>query len=83
MLAKFVKTCLLALLKFYKRIISPFLPPLCKYEPTCSMYMMQAIERKGIIKGILLGVWRLLRCNPFSKGGWDPVDSTDKPTYLK
>jgi hypothetical protein len=44
--------------------------------------MIQAIERKGIIKGTLKGLWRIARCHPFAKGGWDPVDSTDKPKYL-
>ena len=82
MVRRIIKAVLLTLLKFYKRFISPILPPLCKYEPTCSIYMMQAIEQKGIIKGLLLGTWRLIRCNPFSKGGWDPVDPEDKPTYL-
>ncbi len=83
MILKMVKSLLLAILKGYQRFISPLLPPLCRYEPTCSIYMQQAIERKGIIKGLLKGIWRLIRCNPFSTGGWDPVDQTDKPTYLK
>lgn len=82
MAGRICKNILLSMLKFYKRFLSPLLPPLCRYEPTCSIYMQQAIERKGILKGLMLGTWRLIRCNPFSKGGWDPVDPTDKPKYL-
>jgi uncharacterized protein len=64
---------LLVLLKIYKRCISPLLPRACRFEPTCSVYMYQAIKRKGIIKGLALGAKRLLRCNPFCAGGFDPV----------
>jgi putative membrane protein insertion efficiency factor len=59
----------------YGRVISPLLPPRCRYEPTCSRYAVQAIRRYGILKGTVLGVWRLLRCNPWSHGGYDPVDA--------
>ncbi|MBR4036839.1 MAG: membrane protein insertion efficiency factor YidD [Oscillospiraceae bacterium] len=59
--------------KLYKRYISPHLGDHCRYWPTCSEYMMQAIEIHGAAKGLLLGTWRLLRCNPWSKGGHDPV----------
>ena len=64
------------LLRFYKKRISPifsFMGIHCKYYPTCSEYMRQAIEKYGFFKGFWLGVWRFLRCNPFSKGGYDPV----------
>jgi uncharacterized protein len=60
-------------LRFYKRYISPLLPRACRFEPTCSVYMYQAIKRKGILKGLALGAKRLLRCNPFCAGGFDPV----------
>ena len=60
-------------LNAYKAGISPLLPPSCKYEPTCSMYAKEAVERFGVLKGSVLAAWRLLRCNPFSKGGFDPV----------
>lgn len=60
-------------LRGYKRWISPMLPPSCKYTPTCSEYAMEALERHGVLRGGLMSVWRLLRCNPFSKGGYDPV----------
>ena len=57
----------------YQRVISPALPRRCKYEPTCSAYAVQAIERYGILRGAVLAGWRLLRCNPWSHGGYDPV----------
>ena len=57
----------------YQRWISPRRPRRCRYEPTCSDYAAQSIERFGILRGCLLGAWRLLRCNPFSHGGFDPV----------
>ena len=62
--------------KFYKKRISPifsFMGIHCKYCPTCSEYMMQAIEKYGFIKGFFLGIFRFLKCNPFSKGGYDPL----------
>ena len=63
----------LFLLRFYKRFISPILPPMCRFEPTCSMYMMQAIEKYGLLRGGWMGVRRLSRCHVFNPGGWDPV----------
>jgi putative membrane protein insertion efficiency factor len=64
----------IAPVSFYRRFISPALPRRCKYEPTCSAYAAQAIERYGILRGVALAAWRLLRCNPWSHGGYDPVD---------
>ncbi len=61
------------LLLFYKSQISPFLPSACKYQPTCSMYAKEAVERFGVFKGLRLTTLRLLRCNPFARGGYDPV----------
>ena len=58
---------------FYKRFISPLLPPACRFYPTCSEYAMQAIAQHGILRGSLMALWRLARCHPFSKGGFDPV----------
>ena len=72
----------LACIAFYKRWISPILPPMCRYEPTCSAYMRQAIERKGFWRGLCKGLWRICRCHPLARGGWDPVDPDDRPTYL-
>ena len=68
-----MKRLCLRLIRFYKKNISPALPPCCRFLPTCSEYAYEAIERFGVFRGILLGLWRLLRCNPFSKGGYDPV----------
>ncbi len=59
----------------YRRVISPVLPRHCKYEPTCARYAAQAVEEFGILRGVLLAGWRLLRCNPFSHGGFDPVSA--------
>jgi putative membrane protein insertion efficiency factor len=63
----------IALIKGYKRFVSPMLPPSCRFTPSCSIYTLQAIEKYGLLKGILMGTWRILRCHPFSKGGFDPV----------
>jgi putative membrane protein insertion efficiency factor len=60
-------------LQLYKRLISPLLPPMCRFEPTCSVYMMQAVEKYGALRGVWLGLRRLGRCHPFNPGGWDPV----------
>ena len=57
----------------YQRVISPTLPRRCRYEPTCSHYAVEAVREFGILRGTVLGVWRVLRCNPFSAGGLDPV----------
>jgi uncharacterized protein len=59
----------------YQKAISPALPRRCKYEPTCSRYALDAIRAYGILKGIVLAAWRVLRCNPWSDGGYDPVDA--------
>lgn len=63
----------LIVLKGYKRFLSPLLPSACRYYPTCSEYMMDAVERYGCVKGIWLGIKRIGRCHPFHEGGYDPV----------
>ncbi|MEA4999214.1 MAG: membrane protein insertion efficiency factor YidD [Candidatus Limiplasma sp.] len=68
-----MKTLLLSLIRFYRRRISPNTPPACRFQPTCSQYALTAVERYGAWKGTRLALWRILRCNPFSKGGYDPV----------
>jgi uncharacterized protein len=68
-----VKRPFLVLIRGYKRFISPLLPPSCRFYPTCSDYAYEAIEKHGLIKGGRLAIWRVLRCNPFGKGGIDPV----------
>jgi putative membrane protein insertion efficiency factor len=61
-------------IRLYQRLISPAIASRCKYEPSCSRYAVQAIERYGILRGSVLAAWRLLRCNPWSHGGYDPVE---------
>ncbi|WP_414735254.1 membrane protein insertion efficiency factor YidD [Carnobacterium divergens] len=68
-----LKKILIGFVQFYQKFISPMFPPSCRYTPTCSSYMIQSIERFGAIKGTGMGVWRILRCHPFVKGGYDPV----------
>ena len=63
----------LALIRLYQKVISPGLPPVCRFYPSCSHYGYQAIYRYGLIKGGLMAGWRVLRCNPFNPGGLDPV----------
>jgi putative membrane protein insertion efficiency factor len=71
---RFVRLVLTAPIEVYRRVISPGLPRRCRYEPTCSQYAVQAIRRYGILRGAILAAWRLLRCNPLSHGGFDPVE---------
>jgi uncharacterized protein len=66
---------LTAPIRLYQRAISPALPRRCKYEPTCSAYAAEALRRHGVLRGLVLAAWRLLRCNPFSHGGYDPVSA--------
>ena len=70
-----LRSVALAPLVLYSRVISPALPRRCRYEPTCSSYAIQAVQRFGVLRGAVLAAWRLLRCNPFSDGGYDPVDA--------
>lgn len=73
-----MKRVLIAILRFYKRYISPLLPNACIYTPTCSEYAMEAIEKHGVFKGTGLAIRRVLRCNPFHEGGYDPVPEPKK-----
>ncbi|MBO4848240.1 MAG: membrane protein insertion efficiency factor YidD [Clostridia bacterium] len=86
-----MKSFLIYLIRSYRQL-RPDRAPCCRYTPSCSEYAIQAISLHGAAKGILLSLWRLLRCNPFSKGGWDPVPergkwsnrapaSPEQPTY--
>lgn len=68
-----MKRFIIYLIKMYKKGISPMFPPRCKYVPSCSQYALEAIEKYGVIKGGLKSAWRILRCNPFSRGGFDPL----------
>jgi uncharacterized protein len=67
------KRVVLGLLTFYRRIISPALPPSCRFVPSCSEYMYQAVEKYGVARGVWMGTRRILRCHPFHPGGYDPV----------
>lgn len=78
-----IKRFLLFLLHSYKKYISPSLPPSCRFMPTCSEYAMDAVERFGAIRGSILAVWRVIRCNPFSKGGNDPVPDRFFDAFFK
>jgi uncharacterized protein len=68
-----VRKLLIGLIQIYRRFLSPMLPPTCRYEPSCSLYTMQAIEKYGVLRGLLMGILRVLRCHPFARGGFDPV----------
>ena len=69
-----MRRVVVAPIRFYQRVISPGLPRRCKYEPTCSEYAAQAVREFGILRGLVLAGWRLARCNPWSRGGFDPVE---------
>jgi putative membrane protein insertion efficiency factor len=68
-----MRIILVSLLKFYKAAVSPWLPPSCRFVPTCSEYACEAIQRHGALRGSAMGLRRLLRCHPFHSGGYDPV----------
>jgi uncharacterized protein len=69
-----VKTLAILLIKFYKAAISPFLPPSCRFYPTCSQYASEALEKYGFLKGSKMAIKRILRCHPGNPGGYDPVE---------
>ena len=68
-----MKKILVWIILFYKKYLSPLKSTKCPYYPSCSQYGLEAIQKHGVVKGSLLALWRILRCNPFSKGGYDPV----------
>jgi uncharacterized protein len=70
-----IRSLAVGVLRVYQRAISPALPRRCKYHPTCSEYAVQAIRGYGLMRGTVLAAWRLLRCNPLSHGGYDPVSA--------
>ncbi len=76
-----MKKFFMCLIRFYKKYLSPLKSTKCPYFPSCSQYGLEAVERYGAVKGGLLCIWRILRCNPFSKGGYDPVPSIDYRNY--
>jgi uncharacterized protein len=68
-----VRSLTIGLIQTYRRYLSPMLPPICRYTPSCSLYTVQAIEKYGVFRGVLMGILRVLRCHPFARGGFDPV----------
>ncbi|MFA5658681.1 MAG: membrane protein insertion efficiency factor YidD [Oscillospiraceae bacterium] len=68
-----MKHLFIFLVRIYQKAISPFIPSRCRYYPSCSAYSVEALKKHGAIKGLILSAWRILRCNPWSKGGIDPV----------
>jgi len=62
-----------ALVRFYRRFLSPWKPACCRFHPTCSQYALEAFRVHGFVRGLGLSIWRVLRCQPFARGGWDPV----------
>ena len=73
MIASPIRKAVLLLFAAYRRWISPLLPPACRFVPNCSQYGAEAIAQRGLLRGIGLTLWRVLRCQPFSRGGFDPV----------
>ncbi len=78
-----MKRFLLWMIRFYQRSISPNTPPSCRFQPTCSQYAVTAIERFGAWKGGGMALWRIARCNPFCKGGYDPVPENPNMTIRR
>jgi uncharacterized protein len=75
MMARFRNFCLLLLIlpvRLYQACISPLMPPVCRFYPSCSEYFIMAVQKHGPVRGACKGVWRICRCNPFSRGGFDP-----------
>ena len=72
-MSRISKSAALGILQAYKRLLSPMLPAACRYVPTCSEYAAEAIEFHGVLRGGAMAAWRILRCHPFVKGGYDPV----------
>ena len=75
-----MKKFLIAGIRFYQKYISPLKNTKCPYTPSCSQYGLEAIQKHGALKGTILAIWRIMRCNPFSKGGYDPVP---EPTHRR
>jgi len=73
-----ISRAFIGLVRLYQRMISPLIGPRCRFYPSCSAYMIEAIQKKGVIVGVGKGVWRILRCQPFSAGGYDPVEEERK-----
>lgn len=72
-----VSRIVIALIKFYQKALSPLKMPSCRFYPSCSEYFKEAVVKRGLVRGSLLGIWRIVRCNPFCRGGYDPVPWID------
>ena len=68
-----MKTLCIVLIRFYQLFISPLFPPTCRFYPTCSQYAIEAIQKKGVLRGVWLAIKRIVKCHPFHSGGYDPV----------
>ena len=77
-----IKKLLIFLVNIYRKFISPLKPPCCRFSPTCSQYAIDALTERGIIVGLGLTIWRILRCNPFCKAGYDPVPKKKSKTNI-
>lgn len=77
-----MKKLLIYLVKIYQKGISPIKPSCCRFIPTCSQYAIEAFEKHGAFYGLILTIWRILRCNPFSKGGFDPVPEPKRKHHI-
>ena len=80
---KIMGKLLIKLIRFYKKNVSPAKAPCCRFTPTCSTYAIEAIETHGAIKGLGLALWRILRCHPLCKGGYDPVPPKKERKFKK
>ena len=76
-----IKRAIIGVIRLYQRRVSPHLGNHCRFTPTCSQYAIEAVQQRGVIMGLLLGFYRILRCNPLCKGGYDPVPQ--RPKRLK
>ena len=68
-----IKRIIIGLIRIYQLTLSPWLGPCCRFYPSCSSYTIEAVQKKGVIRGCAFGAWRILRCQPFNRGGYDPV----------
>jgi len=72
--AEIVRQGMISLIRLYQHTLSPLIGRQCRFAPTCSQYFIDALRSRGILRGTVMGLWRILRCHPFSQGGYDPVD---------
>ena len=78
-----MKHVMIWLIRLYKKYISPLKPPCCRFTPSCSAYAIEAFQKRGFFAGFILMTWRLIRCNPFFKGGYDPVPDKGFKSFSK